>query len=91
MKRVGVIIRGDVQNVGFRSWIKHKAGHLGLKGWVKNNLDGTVEAVFEGEDHKIEEILDECKRGPPGSYVENVEAEEGKFRNEFDGFDIVYS
>lgn len=90
MRRVHVIISGDVHNVGFRSWTKHRAQQLGLKGWVRNNKDGTVEAVFEGEDHKIEEVLEDCKRGPPGSYVEKVEILEEKLRKEFEEFSIAY-
>lgn len=90
MRRVRVVISGDVHNVGFRSWVKHKAEKFDLRGWVKNNTDGTVEAVFEGDEHKIAEVLEDCKRGPPGSYVENVEVLEEKFCNEFEEFSIVY-
>ena len=90
MKRVHVVIRGDVQNVGFRSWTKAKAGHFGVAGWVKNTDDGAVEAVFEAEDEKkVDELVEECRRGPPGSYVEGVDVEEEVFRGEFEGFDII--
>ena len=88
MRRVHVIVRGDVQNVGFRSWTRHKAGHFGISGWVRNNDDGTVEAIFEGLDHNVEEIIEECRRGPPGSYVEKVETDEEKFVGDFRGFEI---
>lgn len=89
MRRVRVVIRGDVQNVGFRSWTRHKADHFGVRGYVRNNLDGTVEAVFEAEDYKIDEIIDACKRGPPGSYVEGVEVREEPRKGEFPDFRIV--
>lgn len=89
MRRARVVITGDVQNVGFRSWTRHKADHFGLNGWVKNNPDGTAEAVFEGEDEKVNEIIEECKRGPPGSYVEGVEVFEEEWRGEFKNFNIV--
>ena len=89
MRRVHVIISGDVQNVGFRSWTRHKAEHFGVAGWVKNNADGTVEAVFEADDGKVDEMLDECRRGPPGSYVENISVDDEKFINEFKSFDII--
>lgn len=90
MRRVRVVISGDVHNVGFRSWVKHKAEEFGLRGWVRNNTDGTVEAVFEGEDHDVDEILDDCKRGPPGSYVEGVEVAEEKSHGKLDGFKQLY-
>lgn len=89
MKKIHVMIFGDVQNVGFRSWTRHKAEHFGVRGWVKNNPDGTVEAVFEAEDYKVDEIIEACKRGPPGSYVEDVKVEEKPFKDEFRDFRIV--
>lgn len=90
MRRVRVVIRGDVQNVGFRSWTRHKAEHFGITGWVKNNDDGSVEAVFEGDDAKVDELVEECRRGPPGSYVEKVDIEEEEHGGIFQGFSIVH-
>ena len=89
MRRVRVVISGDVHNVGFRSWAKHKAEFFGVKGWVKNSADGTVEAVFEGEDYRIDDMLDSCRRGPPGSYVEDVKVEDESFEDEFRNFSII--
>ncbi|MBI4894714.1 MAG: acylphosphatase [Candidatus Aenigmarchaeota archaeon] len=89
MRRVRVVVRGDVQNVGFRSWTKHKADHFGAKGWVKNNVDGSVEAVFEGMDSVIEEVLESCRRGPPGSYVRDVEVKDEAVTDKFLDFRIV--
>ena len=89
MRRVRVVISGDVHNVGFRSWAKGKAEHFGVKGWVRNNIDGTVEAVFEAEDYRIDDVLDACRRGPPGSYVEGVKTEDEQFRGEFRDFKII--
>lgn len=78
MKRVRVMVVGDVQHVGFRAWVKHKAEFLGLGGWVKNTKDGNVEAVFEGEEPVVKEMIDECLKGPPASYVERVEEKDEK-------------
>ena len=61
VKRVRVLISGRVQGVFFRATTRNRADSLGIFGWVKNNQDGTVEAVFEGEDKKIEEILKWCR------------------------------
>jgi len=89
MRRVRVIVSGDVQNVGFRSWVKHKAEHFRLTGWVKNNPDGTVEAVFEGLDSSVAEMIDACSRGPPASYVEKVDVSDELVSGNFPDFRIV--
>lgn len=89
MRRVRVVVRGDVQNVGFRSWTRHKAGHFGVVGWVRNNADGSVEAVFEGVESAVEGMVESCRRGPPGSYVDGVDVKEEKFAGEFSDFQIA--
>jgi acylphosphatase len=83
------MVHGDVHRVGFRAWTKHKADHFGVTGWVKNNVDGTVEAVFEGMDWKIDEILDACKRGPPASYVEKLDVKDEPVKDKFPDFRII--
>jgi acylphosphatase len=70
---VHVIVRGQVQGVFFRAEARDRAASLGLGGWVRNNPDGTVEAVFEGEDERVESILEWCRRGPDLAQVEDVE------------------
>ncbi len=88
MRRVYVKIYGKVQGVGFRystSWVARK---LGVKGWIRNCEDGSVEAVFEGEDDKIEKILEWCKKGPPLARVEKIEVKEEPYKGEFKNFFI---
>lgn len=75
MKRVHVIIHGKVQGVWFRAHTKEMADKLGLKGWVRNLPDGNVEAVFEGDDESIREMISWCHRGPPLARVDKVEVE----------------
>ena len=58
MIRYHVFIYGIVQSVGFRNYIKTKANKLDIKGWIKNLEDGRIEAVFEGKDENVNEILD---------------------------------
>jgi acylphosphatase len=72
-----VIIHGRVQGVGFRAWTHHQAMLHGLKGWVRNRRDGTVEAVFAGPDAEIEAMLKACRQGPLGAVVERIEPVEG--------------
>ena len=73
-KAVHVVVHGRVQGVGFRAFVEREATALGLSGWVRNLRDGTVEAVFSGDDDEVDAMLDACRRGPPGSRVARIEA-----------------
>lgn len=88
--KVHVIISGKVQGVWFRASTKDKAEQLGICGWVRNTFDGNVEAVFEGEEYLIQEMLDWCRHGPSSAKVENVEVEKQTPSNGFDVFSIKY-
>jgi len=88
--RLHVVVEGRVQGVFFRVTTREEACSLGLSGWVKNCLDGRVEAVFEGEREKVEQILKWCRKGPPGATVRNVEVNWGDATGEFDSFSIKY-
>lgn len=88
--RAHLIISGVVQGVNFRHYTKVKAKERNVNGWVKNLLDGRVEAVFEGEDKDVEELIKFCKRGPPLSKVENVEIKWEEFKGEYKSFEIRY-
>jgi acylphosphatase len=68
-----VLIHGRVQGVSFRAWTQHQAELHGLKGWVRNRRDGTVEAVFSGPENLVDVMLKACHAGPAGSRVEKVE------------------
>ena len=85
-----VIISGRVQGVWFRASTKQQAEKLGLTGWVKNTDNGQVEAVFEGEDEKLDEIINWCHKGPSLSKVEKVDIKKQKPTNAFDDFSIKY-
>jgi acylphosphatase len=71
-----VVIRGRVQAVGFRAWMEYQAGKRGLEGWARNRRDGSVEAVFAGEPRAVGAMLEACRDGPPGAWVDKVEHEE---------------
>jgi acylphosphatase len=88
--KVHVIISGRVQGVWFRSSIKDKAEQLGITGWVKNTSDGNVEALFEGDEKIIKEMLEWCDHGPPLAKVDNVEVEKQPVSDEFDQFSFRY-
>ena len=87
MRTVHVRIEGRVQGVGYRAFVERNALALGLEGWVRNRRDGSVEAIFQGPDDNIDEMLGLCRRGPPASAVTGVETiEEGV--GAFTGFEV---
>jgi acylphosphatase len=73
MKRVEVIVHGMVQGVFFRVETRDRARSLGLSGWVTNAPDGTVRAAFEGDEERVESMVDWCRRGPGGAHVDEVD------------------
>ena len=88
--RAHVLITGFVQNVNFRFYAKKKADSLGLKGWVKNLESDTVEAVFEGNENKVNEMLEWCSKGPPSATVDDVETELSNYIGDLESFDIIF-
>ena len=88
--RAHVIIQGLVQGVFFRSSTKEKALQLGVGGWVRNLPDGGVEALFEGEKKKVEELVAWCYKGPPGARVMKVDLGWEPYKGEFRYFDVRY-
>jgi acylphosphatase len=73
MTRRRVVIHGLVQGVFFRDTVRRRAQTAGVSGWVRNNPDGTVEAVFEGDEGSVERLVELCRRGPRGAHVTGVD------------------
>lgn len=88
--RAHVIISGIVQGVNFRYYTKLEAEKNNVTGWIRNLVDGRVEAVFEGEKKDVERMIEFCKTGPPNAYVSDVEIKWEKFKGESDKFEIKY-
>ena len=65
-------VRGRVQGVGFRYALQREAQRLGLAGWVRNRLDGSVEAAIYGPDDAVGKLLEWAHRGPPSARVTDV-------------------
>jgi acylphosphatase len=86
--RVYLKIEGRVQGVYFRASAVQEAHRLRLTGWVRNCLDGSVEAVAEGPRIGIEQWIAWCRQGPPGARVERVHLEWQDFGNDFQGFRV---
>ena len=73
MKRAEVTVHGMVQGVFFRVETRDRARSLDLSGWVTNAPDGTVRAAFEGDDERVESMVEWCRRGPSGASVDDVD------------------
>lgn len=86
--RAHVFISGNVQGVGFRYFVKRNARRLGLKGFVKNTPDGQVEAVFEGNKKTIDQIINQCRKGPFLSSVSDLAIIEEDEKGDFEIFEV---
>ncbi|MEM2918950.1 MAG: acylphosphatase [Candidatus Altiarchaeota archaeon] len=84
-----IFVSGIVQGVFFRANTKEKAKELNLKGWVKNLPDGRVEILAEGDEEKIQKLIDWCWKGPELAKVEDVIVSYKKFSGKFEDFEIL--
>lgn len=81
-----MIISGRVQGVGYRDWTQAVARQLGLRGWVRNRLDQTVEALFAGEAATVDDMVAACRRGPSLARVTTVDVLPADSADVTDGF-----
>lgn len=88
--RVHLQISGRVQGVFFRARTRDMATRLGLGGWVRNSPDGNVEAVFEGDEERVKEAIEWCRKGPSFAQVSDVSIEREEPSGEFSSFEIKY-
>lgn len=88
--RAHVLVSGEVQGVFFRQETKRRADNVNVKGWVRNRSDGSVEAVFEGEEQAVRALVEFCKRGPSRAVVTNAEVDWEDYVGEFSDFRIRY-
>ena len=75
-----LIISGLVQGVWYRESLREAADAQGVTGWVRNRLDGSVEAMLQGEADRVNALIDWCRRGPPLARVQGVAIEDGEGR-----------
>ena len=68
-------VTGRVQGVGYRDWVMEMAERLGLSGWVRNRVDGSVEAVIVGDDAAVGRMIEACRRGPSAARVDAVDVD----------------
>ncbi len=82
------VVQGRVQGVGFRFFAERAARELGVRGWVRNLPDGSVEAVAEGDDEALATFIERLQRGPLSSRVDRVDVAEAPAQG-FERFDIT--
>jgi len=72
MRSVRLGITGRVQGVGYRIWAERQAAALGIRGWVRNRIDGSVELQATGGDDAIAALIEACRQGPRAAIVTKV-------------------
>jgi acylphosphatase len=88
--RVKVVVKGIVQGVNFRYYTQRQAAKYNINGWVKNLPDGSVAAVFEGEEHDVAAMVQWCRRGPSSAQVTELIEQPEEDRVEFSSFSVKY-
>lgn len=81
--RVRIYVSGIVQGVFFRKNTRKRALQLGVTGWVRNLLDGRIEAIIEGEKEQVEKLIQWCKKGPPQAKVTSLDVFHKKPKYDF--------
>lgn len=80
MMAMHVRVRGEVQGVFFRKWMAEEATRRGLRGWVRNRADGSLEAVFSGEMSTVRDMVRACHQGPSKARVSQVVQIPGEYK-----------
>jgi acylphosphatase len=87
MRTIRLIVRGMVQGVGYRAWAMRLAAELGLRGWVRNRADGTVEMLATGSDAAVAALAEAARHGPRAARVSDVQVSEDRDDGSA-GFDV---
>ena len=85
MKRARIVVQGDVQGVGFRAATAYEARRLGVSGWVRNLVDGSVEVLAQGEPAVVDSLITWLRRGPSLARVTGIDIDEAAPANSFAG------
>jgi acylphosphatase len=88
--RAKLIIKGMVQGVNFRYYTQREAQKRNLTGWVRNLPDGSVAALFEGDENEVESMIQWCRSGPPSAQVTEMIVQPEDYRGEFESFSIQF-
>jgi len=87
-KAVQVRIRGRVQGVSYRYYAYQRALQLGVKGWIRNKMDGTVAGLFQGTEDQVDAMVRWCSKGSPMAEVVSVDEEPVPVDKKIDGFNV---
>ena len=87
-KSIKIKITGSVQGVGYRNFIKKVADRFEVKGYVKNEADGSVVIIASGEEKIINKIIDFCNNGPRFARIDDIEINDIVLDEEFNNFEI---
>jgi acylphosphatase len=85
-----LLIKGRVQGVGYRYYAQHSAAALGITGYVRNQPDGAVEIVAEGDEEALNELVNVLRKGPSFAFVEDVEVRKMPAEGTFTHFGVKY-
>ena len=88
--RAKAVITGKVQGVYFRAETQRAAKQRKISGWVRNRSNGTVEALFEGDEPSVKAMLEWCWQGSPFSRVQDVDVTWEPYVGDLDRFDVVF-
>jgi acylphosphatase len=86
-KHLSIRINGKVQGVFFRALTKERADELDVKGFVRNEPDGSVYIEAEADERTLQQFMDWCRQGPPRARVEKMDVNEGD-RKDFANFEL---
>lgn len=89
-QRIHAIVRGRVQGVGFRDFVYREAIALGLRGWVANRPDATVEVVAEGPDESVQRLARRLNEGPRLARVDSIDMALEPPTGEFSRFSVAH-
>lgn len=88
-KSIRLYIKGSVQGIFYRAFVKENAEKHNLKGFVRNLEDGRVEVFLEGDSEKVNQMVELCKQGPKNCKIENMEIKEERFQD-FKNFKVLH-
>ena len=89
LKKIHLLISGNVQGVFYRANAKKKAEEFNLTGWVKNTPNNEVEVLAEGEEENLKKLIEWCYNGSENAAVKDVKVEWSENENKFDLFEIL--
>jgi acylphosphatase len=89
-KQYHIIVRGFVQGIGYRAFIRREAQKINVTGWVRNREDDAVEAVLQGPTLAVQALLKKVKIGPSGSHIKHIDVVQEVITQPYAEFEVIY-